>query len=249
MTLVSPRIVVGVDGSPRSGVAASVGADLARRFGAELHLVAVVEDAFAETYRPDERARLLDGEKRAIEASHRIPVEVHVAIGDPVNQLRNYVAAYSAGLLVVGTSHHTRITIALLGSVVDDLVGQVLCPILVVRNAMNAWPPSHVVTGDDNSIQAGHVKELAAAIAETYGVDAINVMISEGVAEVEIETGHRTLIGITAGMLAGFSSDGRHSRNETLLHRGNGPLLVMPTRAVNFLTRESGATALAGETR
>ncbi len=108
-----PRsIVVGIDGSPQSAVAAAVAFELGGRFGVEVWPVAAQ-----------------GGEKLDVDAVEAIASGVLVEDGRPVDLLAR--AASEADLLVVGSRglHGVKA----LGSVSERVAHQARCSVLVVR--------------------------------------------------------------------------------------------------------------------
>jgi nucleotide-binding universal stress UspA family protein len=232
-------IVAAVDASPRSDAVISAASDLAQRLGLPLHLIAVVERAYADTARAAQRDRFLRRERQVIEECYGIDVTTHVGVGDPANYICDYATAVDGSLVVVGTSHHTRITRALLGSTVEAIVLQATCPILVVRSTSGTWPPSHVVVGEGDVAYPKLAAGIPFEIAREYGIKVTTVRIGHGAPAIDgsaAETGHRTLVALTTRDLKDLMGRAHLSHNAAILHRGNGPLFIMPLTANTSMT-------------
>lgn len=139
-------ILVAVDFSDTSKNALVYGRDLARAFGATLHVLNVVDviSTSAAQFYPEGPG---DPEAKAIELgtrqlrSHLIAegltdawTEVRVA-PDPAAEIVDYAKEIRADLIVLGTHGRTGVTRLLMGSVAEHVVRSAGCPVLVVRPA------------------------------------------------------------------------------------------------------------------
>jgi nucleotide-binding universal stress UspA family protein len=141
-------VVVGVDGSPESRIAAGYGLDEAVRRQAELRVVAVapVPDYRSVAYGfeslpPTEE--ILAGVRGAAQklvdevaaarpgAAAGVPVTVHARIGHAGHELTE--ASAGADLLIVGHRGRGALASAVLGSVGLHCVLHARCPIMIVR--------------------------------------------------------------------------------------------------------------------
>ncbi|MFE0463384.1 universal stress protein [Kitasatospora sp. NPDC058965] len=137
----TPRVVVGVDGSPSSAAALRWAVGHAQLIGGAVAAVAaweplvdygwsapVVDPAFDE----DQARRRFAGElDRVLGAARPVPVTEHLVRGDPAEVLLD--AADGAAVLVVGSRGHGRFTRALLGSVSLRCAQHATCPVVIVR--------------------------------------------------------------------------------------------------------------------
>lgn len=145
------RILAAVDRSDASLRAADLGADLARRYGAELVLLTVGRDVGApdpgmEEFAHMEHIRepaptlaleaLRDGletvRDRAMEKGART-VLLEAVAGDPAEEIVAFAKDDGADLIVVGSRGHGRLAGLLLGSVAQKVLAHAHCPVLVVR--------------------------------------------------------------------------------------------------------------------
>lgn len=133
------RIAVPLDLSENSLAALLAGGDLASRYGAELHLVHIVEPwpsaamASPEPYPTQPAETKLAGV--AVSATGIPSIHRAVRVGDPVDGILQYVKAQDIDLVVMGSHGRTGFSHLFLGSVAEAVVRRAPCPVLVVRPA------------------------------------------------------------------------------------------------------------------
>jgi nucleotide-binding universal stress UspA family protein len=142
------KILVPIDLSPHSERAFGFATELARRFGAQLTLVHIVEDPFAtgawgaETYTPNVGELLQEmiaGAERQLTpwkdrpAAQGLTVQTAVITGRPAQSIIDYAASNGCDLIVMGTHGRTGLSHAVLGSVAERVVQKARCPVLTVR--------------------------------------------------------------------------------------------------------------------
>jgi nucleotide-binding universal stress UspA family protein len=152
MSLTFHKILLPTDFSETAETALHYARELARHFGAELHLVHVGEDPTLLTGWPvlpagpppdvaDEVAtvlrerltNLLTPEERA-----ELKAEVHVIIGESTGlAISRYAAEGEFELIVMGTHGRGALLHTLMGSVAEKVVRSAPCPVLTIRH------PSH----------------------------------------------------------------------------------------------------------
>ena len=136
------KILVATDFSQHSAKAVHYGAELAAKFGSELHLLHVVEPLpvmYGDgAYVPQETAAALEAgavktlEEITLDAAD-LPVVRKVVEGPPFVEIVRYAKEHAVGLVVVGTHGRGAIAHLLLGSVAERVVRKAPCPVLVVR--------------------------------------------------------------------------------------------------------------------
>jgi nucleotide-binding universal stress UspA family protein len=139
------RVLVPTDFSDGSREAIRTGAEFASRFGAELHLLHVVEDSspsvseIALAY-PVFQSYVRDLVKSGDEQLQKValpgaatPPAIHrkVLVGDPVGKINDYADEQSIDLIVMGTHGRTGPAHWLIGSVAERIVRSAPCPVLV----------------------------------------------------------------------------------------------------------------------
>lgn len=139
------RILVPIDFSETGRAALEAGADLASRFGAELHLLHVVEDsspAVSEialaypVFQSYVHEMVRKGEMQLRELSlpqalPSKPIHRKVMIGAPIDKINDYAEEQDIDLIVIGTHGRTGPSHWLLGSVAERVVRSAPCPVLV----------------------------------------------------------------------------------------------------------------------
>ena len=143
------NVMVAVDGSPAATRALALGADIALRYGAAVHLVHVVPtmgvpegfEEFARIERVDPPAwvelgrvgEAVLGTARAGAAAKGVPdVRALVLTGDPAERLLGYVQDHAIDLLVMGRRGLGRIRGLLMGSVSAKVSSVADCPVVTV---------------------------------------------------------------------------------------------------------------------
>ncbi|QDT89120.1 universal stress protein [Gimesia algae] len=138
------KILIPTDFSETSQAATQYAVELAKKFGAQLHLLHVIEDPVVympmfESYAlpPKEdfenfaKTRLdnwiLDEDKAGLEIS------THWVHGNPFVDILKYSKREEIDLIVVGTHGRSFTAHLLLGSVAEKVVRKASCPVLTVR--------------------------------------------------------------------------------------------------------------------
>jgi nucleotide-binding universal stress UspA family protein len=139
------NVVVGVDGSDQSRHAARVGADIARKNDAVLHLVTIVRPPegwwgiVGSPPTPSALSRSLSEAQREILDSvigdldlSDIEVVQIEDVGDPARMLLEYAHQVDADVMVIGRRGAGLIERIMLGSVANRIVHDSGCPVLLV---------------------------------------------------------------------------------------------------------------------
>jgi universal stress protein A len=148
MSLTFRKILVPTDFSETAATALYYAKELARQFGAELHLLHVCEDPMLLSGWPtftsestsdigEEAAVLRDQLKTLVttEGAEPLKTEVHVVVGQPTGfAIAQYALDGEFELIVMGTHGRGPVTHALLGSVAEKVVRSAPCPVLTIRH-------------------------------------------------------------------------------------------------------------------
>jgi nucleotide-binding universal stress UspA family protein len=135
------KVLLGYDGSESADQAFLFAVDLARKYGAELHVLAVA--------RPPELGDEVET-KAVIENSRRhynrllaplrdrlaresVNVHFQVEVGHPAEQIVRYAEAHGVDHIVVGHRGHTLFERWLIGSVARHVIAYADCTVSVVR--------------------------------------------------------------------------------------------------------------------
>jgi nucleotide-binding universal stress UspA family protein len=133
-------IVIATDGSESVQRAVDVALDLARRFGATVHTVSIVDTDEIESSPErlqDEMERALKEQAEAalsdVAASTDLDVTTSVRVGRPAAEIREYAEAHDADLVAMGTRGRHGENRFLIGSVAERIVRTCPMPVLTVR--------------------------------------------------------------------------------------------------------------------
>jgi len=177
-------ILLAADGS---GVASWVAADLARRTGAELHVVRVwsadLPGAYALTM-PSVRARCHEQK-----AGETISEDVERIEETGATEVCALAAEIDVDLVVVGSRGLGPVGRLTDGSISERVVRLAACPVLVARDGEAPWPPARVVAGVDFSEDSVTAARLAAAIGGLAGAETLLVN-----AQSPSEIGHKARV-------------------------------------------------------
>ena len=135
------KLLVAYDGSEPAVRAFDFALDLARRFDAELHILAVARPpdfgTEVETEAVIESSRrhfghVLQPLKTRLQ-SESIKSQFDIAIGHPAEHILRYAELHSVDHIVVGHRGHTLFKRWLLGSVARQVIAYAPCAVTVVR--------------------------------------------------------------------------------------------------------------------
>lgn len=172
------KILLATDGSEDAVLAARAATELSQRTGAELHVAHVwhvpvgawpaMPDVYSSYYEL-QAEEILAEQVEGIEKLGGEVAEAHLrsraAVADELLYLAQEI---NADLLVMGSRGAGRIRRLATGSVSEGVVHHAHLPILMMRGGESAWPPSHIVVGEDGSEPARKAEELAAEIGRLY---------------------------------------------------------------------------------
>ncbi len=190
MSVFPTKILLATDGSEDAAQAREAAADLARRSGSELHIVHVWRDVpspYAHTFVKRELRRqgqeVIDAQVKKIEAAGGTVTGAHLREGRTSDEVIELSEKLGVGLLVLGSRGRGAVRRILMGSHSEAIIHHAHVPVLVLRRAGDAWPPSRVVIGDDFSEDAKKAAELAAGIAKLYEAETLLVHAYPGIVE------------------------------------------------------------------
>jgi nucleotide-binding universal stress UspA family protein len=181
LSVLPERILLPTDGSEDAIRATEAASDLARRCGAELHVVHVWHDVrgFAHDFVKRELRRqgqdILDEQVEKIRASGGEVTKAYLRKGRTSNEVIALCKEIDAGLLVVGSRGLGTVRRLLMGSQSEEIVHHAQVPVLVLTGAENFWPPARIVIGEDFSDDARKAGELAAGLGKLYGAKGLLV--------------------------------------------------------------------------
>lgn len=139
----STKILVATDGGAPATRAVAVAVDLARRLGAQLGLVHVVDESRA--FVPDlavlDEVIMAELRRKGLAALDRactsirstMKVERFLVDGDPGDAIIATARRWGADLIVIGSDSRGRLAHFLLGSTADAVIRKAPCPVVSVR--------------------------------------------------------------------------------------------------------------------
>ncbi len=148
MSIFPTQILLAIDGSDESKLAAQAATELSRETGSEVHLVYVLPTPAQlighHLYSDEIRESLIGGAERDAETFLKEQAEkvrsdggkvaeTHLRSGDPDKEILRAAEALGVGLIVIGSRGLGAVSRALLGSVSESVVRHAHCPVLVVR--------------------------------------------------------------------------------------------------------------------
>lgn len=156
------RILFPTDFSGNSQSARDYACEFAHEFGAQLHVLSVVQDAalvlpetgmFLTLPMPSVKEILDAAEESLRSVLDRAWVVAHdvvlqVAVGTPFLEIIRYADEHQIDLIVMGTHGRTGMSHLMLGSVAERVLHKSLCPVLTIRSAeMSDNSPSDALDG------------------------------------------------------------------------------------------------------
>lgn len=146
MPAIFGRITVAIDGSQFAAHALEVAADLAKKYGSELTILAVAPlvpiyvastEAWVPTEVPESEIRhyreIVDRAVEQVKGEGLSAVTGVCLEGVIVDEILGYLDSHTADLLVIGSRGLGTAKRLLLGSVSDAVAHHVRCPVLIVR--------------------------------------------------------------------------------------------------------------------
>ena len=141
------KILVPTDFSAPSAKALAYGGELARTFGASLHVLHAVEEPLAQGWNgyglpvlPELRADVLADAQRQLEQAvprlerDRQATELVIRLGEPWREIVTFARERQVDLIVMGTHGRGGMAHLLLGSVAEKVMRGAPCPVLTVRH-------------------------------------------------------------------------------------------------------------------
>jgi nucleotide-binding universal stress UspA family protein len=135
------NVLVAIDFDAGSDTAVEYGRELARSFGARLHLLHVMENPFLRAMVNDPRdveagtirqlqSRLTDADRTALHAVAAVRTSDW-----PADEIVRYARSERIDLIVIGTHGRPWVGHLLMGSVAERVVRTAPCPVLTVRHS------------------------------------------------------------------------------------------------------------------
>jgi nucleotide-binding universal stress UspA family protein len=146
------KILVPTDFSKPAQIATEVAADIARKSGASLILLHVVEEATGGSFNVEGQVaddadfedrlftlRLIEKSRKQLERAVLDPkmadvkVDGELRVGNPFHGMNTIIAEHKVDLVVMGTAGHSQLEQMIIGSNTEKVVRQSKCPVLTVH--------------------------------------------------------------------------------------------------------------------
>ncbi len=181
------KILVPTDFSEQANNALTIGIQLAKQSGAELHLLHVEEyvsdrgfsamgDTESDSSNMDKLyiLKLLEANKKRMLAlidtiDDSISVFHMVEVGQMYKMVRNYVTEQGVDLVIMGTHGASGFSEVLIGSNTEKVVRQVGCPVLSVRNLPEVFKLNKIVFATNFEGDQTKVTEQLKDFQKTFG--------------------------------------------------------------------------------
>ncbi|KPK58950.1 MAG: hypothetical protein AMS21_10295, partial [Gemmatimonas sp. SG8_38_2] len=166
------RVLVATDGSDRGACAVVTGVHLARRAGAQLHVVSVADSLLPTRYVARDGGlaieevmlqsarRIAEAQVREAKATHP---SLHIISGAPAPTIAELAGKISADIIVVGAHHRPELERILFGSTAERETRMAPCPVFAAT-ARRRTPFRRVLAAVDFSPRANGVIEAASAM-------------------------------------------------------------------------------------
>jgi nucleotide-binding universal stress UspA family protein len=145
------KILVPTDFSKAAKTATDVAVDIAKKGGAEVILLNVIEDASRDSFSvtgeisasdPEERLftlKLIEKSRKSMAALKEeikeagVKVKTELRMGSPFHGMRTIITDHKVDLVVMGTAGHSKLEEAIIGSNTEKVVRHAKCPVLTVH--------------------------------------------------------------------------------------------------------------------
>jgi nucleotide-binding universal stress UspA family protein len=202
MNVFPDKILLATDGLENTTLAARAAVDLAQKGGAELHVIHVWQTVPSPHFDHVIRSGLEDAGREALEEQVRWIEDdggtvsgAHLWEGQAVEAIIARAEEIGAGLVVVGSRGMGRLGRLVLGSVSTRLAHRSHCPVLIVREGTEAWPPDRALVGYGSFEDTERAGFLGASLARALGaeVELVGVVSDAGDVQEKLRVLERAL--------------------------------------------------------
>ncbi len=172
------KVLLATGGLENTTLAARAAVDLAKKGGAELHVVhawhTVPSPHFDHIIRSgleDIGREMLEEQVRWIEEEGGTVAGAYLREGQPVEAIVEQAEELGAGLVVVGSRGLGRLGRLVMGSVSMGLVHRSHCPVLIVREGEGEWPPERVLVGHGSFEDTERAGLLGTSLGRVLGAE------------------------------------------------------------------------------
>ena len=170
------KLLLATDGLESTALASRAAVDLAKEDGAELHVVHVWHtvpsprfDSVIRSGLEDVGRETLEEQVRWIEEQGGTVAGAHLVEGRAVEAIVEQAEEIGAGLVIVGSRGMGRLGRMVMGSVSTGLAHRSPCPVLIVREGEEAWPPDRILVGYGSFEDTERAGLLGAGLGRALG--------------------------------------------------------------------------------
>jgi nucleotide-binding universal stress UspA family protein len=168
------KVLLATDGLESTALASRAAVDLAMAGGAELHVVHVWHtvhfDRLVRSGLEDAGRETLEEQLGWIEEQGGTVAGTYLREGRAVEEIIEQAEEIGAGLVIVGSRGMGRLGRMVMGSVSTGLAHRSTCPVLIVREGEEAWPPERVLVGYGSFEATERAGFLGASLGQALGV-------------------------------------------------------------------------------
>jgi nucleotide-binding universal stress UspA family protein len=172
------KILLATDGLVSTATAARAAVDLAKKGKAELHVVhiwhTVPSPHFDRLIRSELEVvgqRRLEQQVQWIEEAGGTVAGAYLRKGRTVEGIVAQAEEIGAGLVIVGSRGTGRLGRLVMGSISTGIAHRSPCPVLIVPEAEEAWPPERVLVGYGSFEDTERAGFLGASLARSLGAE------------------------------------------------------------------------------
>ena len=181
------KILLATDGHENTALAARAAVDIAKKGGAELHVVHAWQTIPSPHFERFIRSELegvgrevLEEQVRRIEDEGGTVAGAHLREGQAVEEIVEQAEEVGADLLIVGGRGMGRLGRLVVGSVSTGLAHRSHCPVLIVREGEGVWPPERVLISYGSFEDTESAGVLGASLGGALGAGVELVGVAEG---------------------------------------------------------------------
>ncbi len=194
------KVLLATDGLENTTLAARAAVDLAKKGGAELHVVhawhTVPSPHFDHLIRSgleDVGREVLEEQVRWIEEEGVTVAGAYLREGQTVETIVAQAEEVGASLVVVGSRGLGRLGRLVMGSASMGLVHRSHCPVLIVREGEGEWPPERVLVGHGSFEDTERAGLLGANLGRALDAEVYLVGVTVDTSEERLRDLEQTL--------------------------------------------------------
>jgi nucleotide-binding universal stress UspA family protein len=194
------KVLLATDGLESTALASRAAVDLAKAGGAELHLVHVWHtvpsvhfDRLVRSGLEDAGRERLEEQLRWIEEEGGTVAGTYLREGRSVEEIVEQAEEIGAGLVIVGSRGMGRLGRMVMGSVSTGLAHRSTCPVLIVREGEEEWPPERVLVGYGSFEDTDRAGFLGASLGQALSAEVELVGVVDDANTDDAEAGLRDM--------------------------------------------------------